>query len=87
MSTINDDSNNIELRNATCPQEGSQREDTTGPTTDQQNSHETTGQSLLPYDRGMAAWRMLISAFVFEALLWGMHAHNFTHVEYVAYEN
>lgn len=28
-------------------------------------------QQLAPADGGLAAWRMLISAFVFEALLWG----------------
>lgn len=28
-------------------------------------------QSLKPADGGLAAWRLLISAFVFEALLWG----------------
>lgn len=27
--------------------------------------------SLPPYDGGTAAWRLLLSAFVFEALLWG----------------
>lgn len=29
-------------------------------------------QQLLPADGGAAAWRLLIAAFVFEALLWGM---------------
>jgi hypothetical protein len=33
---------------------------------------EGTGQSLLASDGGKDAWRLLISAFVFEALLWGM---------------
>lgn len=28
-------------------------------------------QSLPPYDGGIRAWRMLVTAFVFEALLWG----------------
>ena len=27
--------------------------------------------SLAPTDRGLAAWRLLCTAFVFEALLWG----------------
>jgi hypothetical protein len=31
-------------------------------------------QQLLPADGGPAAWRVLISAFVFEALLWGMYS-------------
>lgn len=26
---------------------------------------------LVPIDRGRAAWRMLLSAFIFESLLWG----------------
>jgi hypothetical protein len=30
------------------------------------------GQSLPPYDGGKAAWRLLLAAFVFEALLWGI---------------
>nr|POE51775.1 monocarboxylate transporter 12 [Quercus suber] len=29
------------------------------------------GQSLPPHDSGIAAWRLLLSVFVFEALLWG----------------
>lgn len=33
-------------------------------------------QSLPPYDGGTAAWTILISAFVFEALLWGMSSKN-----------
>lgn len=32
---------------------------------------ELTGQGLAPTDRGPAAWRLLVAAFVFEALLWG----------------
>jgi len=31
----------------------------------------TGTQSLPPCDSGSAAWRLLLSAFVFEALLWG----------------
>jgi hypothetical protein len=31
----------------------------------------TTPQSLKPVDGGIAAWKVLIAAFVFEALLWG----------------
>jgi hypothetical protein len=31
-------------------------------------------QQLLPADGGSAAWRVLISAFVFEALLWGAYS-------------
>lgn len=32
---------------------------------------EVNGHSLPPYDGGKAAWRLLLAAFVFEALLWG----------------
>lgn len=30
------------------------------------------GQGLAPTDGGPAAWRLLVAAFVFEALLWGI---------------
>ncbi|KAK0347786.1 hypothetical protein LTR91_004516 [Friedmanniomyces endolithicus] len=36
-----------------------------------ESHQEVDGHSLPPYDGGTAAWRMLLSAFVFEALLWG----------------
>ena len=39
------------------------------PTDDEPQPNET--QSLPPYDGGIAAWRLLLSAFVFESLLWG----------------
>lgn len=32
---------------------------------------ESEQQNLEPQDRGLAAWRLLCVAFVFEALLWG----------------
>jgi hypothetical protein len=32
---------------------------------------QANGQSLAPTDGGKAAWRLLCTAFVFEALLWG----------------
>lgn len=38
---------------------------------DQENA---VRQHLLPTDGGPAAWRVLIAAFVFEALLWGMYS-------------
>lgn len=31
-------------------------------------------QQLLPTDKGLAAWKMLFVAFVFEAVLWGVWA-------------
>jgi hypothetical protein len=36
-----------------------------------ESESDTTGQALAPADGGPAAWRLLIAAFVFEALLWG----------------
>jgi hypothetical protein len=47
---------------------------------DDQHSHvsitqePTTATSLPPADGGLAAWRLLITAFIFEALLWGQPA-------------
>ncbi|KAK1068924.1 hypothetical protein LTR74_005187 [Friedmanniomyces endolithicus] len=40
-------------------------------TTYEEVHQDVDGHSLPPYDGGTAAWRMLLSAFVFEALLWG----------------
>ncbi|KAF1987367.1 MFS transporter, MCP family, solute carrier family 16, member 10, variant [Aulographum hederae CBS 113979] len=51
-------------------QTGPQRDDIPAMETQQEVS-EVTAHSLLPCDGGIAAWRLLISAFVFEALLWG----------------
>lgn len=36
-------------------------------------NEEITGRQLERVDGGLAAWRILIGAFVFEALLWGQH--------------
>jgi len=36
-------------------------------------SGETVIQELKPVDGGVAAWTVLITAFVFEAVLWGSH--------------
>jgi len=38
---------------------------------------ELTGQGLAPTDGGPAAWRLLVAAFVFEALLWGNQSSQF----------
>lgn len=57
----------VELTTATIPNEYSEDlERETGTTffSDQ-------ASSLAPTDRGFAAWRLLLAAFVFEALLWG----------------
>jgi hypothetical protein len=35
------------------------------------SENDITGQALAPADGGSAAWRLLLAAFVFEALLWG----------------
>ncbi|KAF2105583.1 MFS transporter, MCP family, solute carrier family 16, member 10, variant [Lophiotrema nucula] len=63
--------NNVDLRDAAELQDLSQREAVPETATEQQEAGEAARQSLLPYDGGIAAWRMLVSAFVFEALLWG----------------
>jgi len=39
--------------------------------TDNITSEETVIQELKPVDGGIAAWTVLITAFVFEAVLWG----------------
>lgn len=36
-----------------------------------ETENEVMGQTLAPADGGPAAWRLLLAAFVFEALLWG----------------
>lgn len=33
--------------------------------------HEITDNRLKPVDGGLAAWRVLLAAFMFEAILWG----------------
>lgn len=38
---------------------------------DIENQASTPMQDLSPADEGLAAWRVLCAAFVFEALLWG----------------
>lgn len=63
---------NVDLRDAAELQDFSQSVDILETATEQQEPGEAARQSLLPYDGGTAAWRMLISAFVFKALLWGM---------------
>jgi hypothetical protein len=35
---------------------------------------ETEGRILEPTDGGPSAWKILISAFIFEAVLWGEHS-------------
>ena len=58
-------------RNATELRDISQEASVPGNTDEQHEATEAARQSLLPYDGGLAAWRTLVSAFVFEALLWG----------------
>jgi hypothetical protein len=45
--------------------------------TDNITSDETVIQELKPVDGGVAAWTVLITAFVFEAVLWGTHSASF----------
>lgn len=42
---------------------------------DRENAHDIpiVEQNLAPADSGAAAWRLLVVAFVFEALLWGLY--------------
>lgn len=51
----------------------SSRRDEPGFHVEPAESHEENrdAQELEPVDRGRAAWRMLLSAFIFESLLWG----------------
>jgi hypothetical protein len=42
--------------------------------TDNITSDETVIQELKPVDGGVAAWTVLVTAFVFEAVLWGAHS-------------
>lgn len=58
----------LQTRNAPPPLESSQRSSYDG-----ENQHDIAivEQNLAPADTGIAAWRLLVVAFVFEALLWG----------------
>lgn len=38
---------------------------------EEEEAAHSAAQSLSPCDGGIAAWRLLIAAFIFEALLWG----------------
>jgi len=69
MAEINAN-DNVELCDAAELQECSQRRPQS--VEQRQEAPEATSQSLPPCDGGNAAWKLLISAFVFEALLWGM---------------
>jgi hypothetical protein len=40
------------------------------------DSQERQQQELVPIDGGLAAWRLLAAAFVFETLLWGTSSHS-----------
>jgi hypothetical protein len=54
--------------------EATARRDDTSPFSipwNTENENDITGQALAPADGGPAAWRLLLAAFVFEALLWG----------------
>jgi hypothetical protein len=68
---------NIELTTTVIsppPVEATARRDDTSPFSipwNTENENDITGQALAPADGGPAAWRLLLAAFVFEALLWG----------------
>lgn len=69
----------IELTPVTCPRpvDANPDADERRPATQSNDvgheiAHgELTGHALAPTDGGPAAWRLLVAAFVFEALLWG----------------
>jgi uncharacterized protein HemY len=69
MATMNAN-DNVQLHDATELQEHSQRHSQS--VEQQQELSGALAQSLPRCDGGNAAWKLLISAFVFEALLWGM---------------
>jgi hypothetical protein len=68
---------NIELTTTVIgppPVEATSQRDDTSPSSSPwstENENDITGQALAPADGGLAAWRLLLAAFVFEALLWG----------------
>jgi hypothetical protein len=73
---------NIELTTVILPHPReaiTQNDDRSPSSTPYDTEHEVPngdliGQGLAPTDGGPAAWRLLVAAFVFEALLWGNRA-------------
>lgn len=63
--------NEVELENFAPTQELSHPEVPDVVEIRREGSSEADGQTLEPIDGGWAAWRLLLAAFVFEALLWG----------------
>lgn len=59
----------VELRDILHSQNTEHEDGTTS--SELQDAAEANATSLPPADGGIAAWRLLIAAFVFEALLWG----------------
>lgn len=55
----------------TSEEQGTIRNNTFSRASDGSEQEHAVMQQLKPTDRGLAAWRVLIAAFVFEALLWG----------------
>jgi len=52
------------------------------PSHDRENAYDipVVEQNLAPADSGAAAWRLLVVAFVFEALLWGQYIPSHFHI-------
>jgi hypothetical protein len=69
---------NIELTTTVIsspPVEASTANDDGSPSSrpwNKDSENDMTDQTLAPADGGPAAWRLLVAAFVFEALLWGI---------------
>ena len=61
----------LELRELTSPIETSQQDDGNDIQNGEASQADVTEQELTSCDRGAAAWKLLMTAFVFEALLWG----------------
>lgn len=62
------------MSHETTTREAFELQQTTGQDNDilpESGTEPGNGHSLPPYDGGKAAWRLLLAAFVFEALLWG----------------
>lgn len=63
----------IEMTSAAQPQDVNRPQSTNIESNVSREEFDIVGQQLKPADGGLAAWRMLWAAFVFEALLWGKH--------------
>jgi hypothetical protein len=65
------ETNTIELRD--CHPLSNEADDDAPNSYPSEGPLETLATALPPADGGKAAWRLLLAAFVFEALLWGQY--------------